>query len=413
MTPLEGLLRSYLDLRWHFDPAAASAAGVVSADARLGAFDAQAMREHLAACRAVAAGIEDLDLEKLDDEIDRTALLAEVRVTIARFEEDRPHLRDPSFWVGHVRDAVGSLRGRAVPDAAAPAALARIVAVPAFLDAARAALLRPPVVLVDAALAELGPVGELLVRAAMEFGPGSPGGADAMNAAVSAALEALARFGAALRSEIESEADWTRSALGEKRYERRIQEAYAIRSSPAELARWAAGALDAAVPVESDTPYVSTRGDALVAAQARAAADLASPVRRALRSPVAVDGWALYAAGVGAESTPEWRRLLRQAAARLAADVGLHLGRMDPSEGARLLIRSGLTPESADREIRLIAAEPTRGLAGAAGYRDIVRLRKAFGASGADRTPEAFHTALLRYGALPPGLAGWGMGLDR
>ena len=123
MTPLDGLLQSYLDLRWHFDPAAASAAGVVSADARLGAFDAHAMREHLAAFRSIAAAIEDVELEELDDEIDRTALLADVRSTIARFEQERPHVRDPGFWIGHVRDAVGSLLARA-PHAVAPGAVA-------------------------------------------------------------------------------------------------------------------------------------------------------------------------------------------------------------------------------------------------------------------------------------------------
>jgi hypothetical protein len=410
--PLDGLLQSYLDLRWHFDPAAASAAGVVSADARLGAFDPQAMREHLAAFRAVAAGIEDLDLEALDDEIDRTALLAEVRATVARFEEDRPQVRDPGFWVGHVRDAVASLLGRPAPEVAAAAALARLAAVPAFLETGRASLRRPPLVLVDAALAQLGPVGELLVRAAWEFGRVGPAGADGVNAAVKGALQALAGFGAALREEIEPESDWTRTAIGQVRYERRMQEAYAVRSSVAELGRWAAETLAAPGPA-SDTPGVFVRGDELAAAQARTAAGLTSPVRRALRSPVAVEGWALYAAGVGAESSPEWGQRLRRAAGRLAADVGLHAGGTDPTEAARVLVRSGFTPEEAEREVRSIAAEPTRGLAAAAGYRDILPVRRAFLALGADRTVDGFHEAILAYGALPPSLAAWGMGLDR
>ncbi|MGH7628691.1 MAG: hypothetical protein ACREOF_04755, partial [Gemmatimonadales bacterium] len=150
MTALAGLLDSYLDLRWHFDPAAASAAGVVSADAWLGAFDAQAMREHVAAFRSIAGAIEDVELNELDDEIDRTALLADVRTFIARFEQERPHVRDPGFWMAHAREAIAALTAREPADAAAPAALARISALPALLDAARATLRRPPVLLVDA-----------------------------------------------------------------------------------------------------------------------------------------------------------------------------------------------------------------------------------------------------------------------
>jgi hypothetical protein len=409
VTTLAGLLDSYLDLQWHFDPAAASAAGVVSADARLGGFDAQAMREHLAAFRSIALALEDLELDSLDDEIDRTALLAEVRSTVARFEEERPHVRDPGFWVGHLHEAAASLLRRAVaPGETAPAVLARIADVPTFLDAARATIRRPPVVLVDAALARLGPAGELLVRSALAFGPDAPGGAAEMNSATTAALQALTRFGAALRDEIEPEAEWSRAALGANRFERRVQEAFAVRSSPGELARWAAETLDADVSTELEPPQPPGGGD-LAGAQERAIAGLASPVRRALRSRVAVEGWALYAS---AATRPGRERRLREAAGRLAADVGLHAGTMNPAGAARLLTRSGMTPEDAEREVRQIAAEPTRGLAAAAGYRDSLRLRSAFEGLGADRAPDAFHAALLRYGALPPGLAGWGMGLN-
>ncbi len=414
MTPLAGLLDSYLDLRWHFDPAAASAAGVVSADARLGAFDARAMREHVAAFRSIAGAIEDVELDQLDDEIDRTALLADVRTLTARFEQERPHVRDPGFWIAHGHDAIAALMAREPADAAAPAAFARISALPALLGAARATLRRPPVLLVDAALAGLGPVGELLVRAAARFGAAAPGGGEAMNAAVTAALQALARFGMALRDEIEPEADWARAALGEDWFERRVQEAYAVQSSVAELARWADETLDRtagarAVGAPADVPESRD----LVGAQERAIAGLPSPIRRAIRSPVAVEGWALYASGVDADTDPRWLRQLCYAAGRLAVDVGLHARGMGPADAARLLTdRAGMTTEAAEREVRRAAAYPTRGLAAAAGYRDILRLRDAYAdASVAASGRDAFHAALLRYGALPPGLAGWGMGL--
>ena len=56
MSATEDLYRSYLDLRWHFDPTAASATGVASLDQRLGSFDAESMRTHLSAFKAIPRG---------------------------------------------------------------------------------------------------------------------------------------------------------------------------------------------------------------------------------------------------------------------------------------------------------------------------------------------------------------------
>ena len=47
MTAVGDLCRSYLDLKYHFDPASASAAGLVAQDSRLGSFDAETVREHV------------------------------------------------------------------------------------------------------------------------------------------------------------------------------------------------------------------------------------------------------------------------------------------------------------------------------------------------------------------------------
>ena len=75
MTATAELYRSYLDLRWHFDPATATAAGVKGHDDRLGDFSADRMREHLVAFKAIASAAEQLDIEDQDEEIDRNALL--------------------------------------------------------------------------------------------------------------------------------------------------------------------------------------------------------------------------------------------------------------------------------------------------------------------------------------------------
>ena len=86
---------------------------------------------------------------------------------------------------------------------------------------------------------------------------------------------------------------------------------------------------------------------------------------------------------------------------------------MTPPDAAALLeAEGGLSRAEAERETRRIAATPASGLAAAAGYREIEQLWQAYaGEHGADR--HAFHEELLRYAALPPGLAGWGMGIGR
>jgi len=124
---LDELCRSFLDLWYHFDPAAATRAGAPGQDERLGAFDADSVRLHVAALRSISGAVEDLDIEDTDDEIDRTGLLDHLRVLLFRFEHEYPWRRNPALWIRHACDALDSLLSREMPDAAAAAAtLARI-----------------------------------------------------------------------------------------------------------------------------------------------------------------------------------------------------------------------------------------------------------------------------------------------
>jgi hypothetical protein len=519
MRELDRLCESYGDLLRHLDPAAASAAGFVFGDGRLGQFDAVALRQHIAAFRATAAALEELEIDALADEIDRTALLEDVRATIARLEEDRPPILNPGFWVDHLVQALTSLllRGEE-PDGPSPraeAAAERIAAIPGFLESARASLLRPPLALLDGALAELGAVGELLVEAAVRFGPDSPGGPDALNPAIAEALRALTGFGHWLRSEVEPEPGLGGAVLGEPRFERRIQHRYAVRDGPTELWRYATRLLDeteaalvadgraidsarhwrdlvarideetvpalsglsgelerartllerngiavATVPAVviaapslrgalPDLSYLPplelpANGDARLVlltdrlsraalpalaatgltgrhVQESHARGLGSEVRRRLRAPIAVQGWALYAEQwmdeIGFSPEREARlvglaRLLR-AAGRLAADVGLHARGMTQADVIALLRdRAGLARGDAETEARQILAHPTDGAAAALGRREILALRSAAGVPAeGGRALHRFHADLLGFGALPPGLAGWGMEL--
>ncbi|HEX6669607.1 MAG TPA: DUF885 domain-containing protein [Gemmatimonadales bacterium] len=240
MASVDDLCRSYLDLKYHFDPAAASSAGLVSHDARLGRFDAETTREHLSALRALAGAVEELESDDLQAEIDRTALLGELRNTIHRLEHERPHVRNPAFWLSHVFQglyAIVSRRDGAVAGRT-PAALERLRAVPAFLDVARNTLDEPPSVFVDTALGMLGGGGELVVQLAAALERESPElGAD-LRSAAGEALEGLKRFGTALRDEVEPAADPHAFAVGEEQFSRRLHHEHALSAGAPELWRY-------------------------------------------------------------------------------------------------------------------------------------------------------------------------------
>ena len=240
MPSVDELCRSYLDLKYHFDPTAASAAGLVTHDGRLGRFDAASVREHVAALRSVTGAVEELEVEDLQEEIDRTALLGELRITVFRLEQERPHARNPIFWVNHLFQGLYAVLSRSDRAAGgrAPAVLERLRAVPAYLASARATLDEPPSVFVDSALAMLGGGGELVVQVAATLGAEAPELQDDLRAAAGAALEALKAFGTALRDEIEPSADPHAFAIGEEQFARRLHFEHAIVAGASELWRY-------------------------------------------------------------------------------------------------------------------------------------------------------------------------------
>jgi hypothetical protein len=239
-TAVDELCRSYLDLKYHFDPAAGSMAGLVAQDGRLGWFDPETVRAHVAALRSVAGAVEELEVDELQEEVDRTALLGEMRSAIHRLEHERPHQRNPVFWVNHLFQglyAVLSRTGAGAPGRASTA-LERLRAVPGFLDDMAATLDAPPSVFVDSALTMLGGGGELIVQTAATLGGEAPELSGDFTAAAGAALEALKRCGTALRGEIEPDADPHAFAIGEDQFARRLHFEHAIMAGAPELWRY-------------------------------------------------------------------------------------------------------------------------------------------------------------------------------
>jgi hypothetical protein len=237
---VDDLCRSYLDLKYHFDPASASSAGLVSADSRLGRFDVETTREHLSALRSVSAAIEELETDDLPTEIDRTALLGDIRSTGHRFAEEQPHVRNPGFWLSHLFQALYSLLTRSEPEPAARASavLARLRDTPAFLEAAQATIDEPPAVFVDTALAMLPGGGELVAQVVAGFGGVAGEFAAELKQSGEEALKALVQFGTALRDRIEPAADPQAFAIGEQQFSRRLQHEHALMSGPGELWRY-------------------------------------------------------------------------------------------------------------------------------------------------------------------------------
>ena len=240
MASVDDLCRSYLDLKYHFDPAAASAAGLVSHDSRLGRFDTPTVRAHLSALRSVAGAVEELESDDLQAEIDRTALLGEIRGATFRLEHEQPHVRNPAYWLSHVFQGLYAMLARRNGGLAerAPAALERLRAVPAFLDAARDTLDEPPSVFVETTLGMLGGGGELVVQLVAALEPESPELRADLHEAAGKALEALKRFGTALRDEIEPASDPHAFAVGEDQFTRRLHHEHALTASAPELWRY-------------------------------------------------------------------------------------------------------------------------------------------------------------------------------
>jgi hypothetical protein len=240
VTSVDDLCRSYLDLKYHFDPAGGSIVGLVAEDARLGSFDAETTREHLSALRSVAGAVEELEPDTLAAEIDRTALLGEIRTAIFRLEHEQPQVRNPGFWLGHLFQGLYALLARTETNPAerAPAVASRLTATPAFLDSARETISEPAGVFVDMALSMLGGGGELIAQLVSVFSSAAPSLGEELQRAGHKALESLVSFGAALKDEIEPNPDPHAFAIGEEQFSRRLHYEHALMAGPPELWRY-------------------------------------------------------------------------------------------------------------------------------------------------------------------------------
>jgi uncharacterized protein (DUF885 family) len=235
---LGDIIRSYFDLHWHLDPVGATQAGVPGQDDRYGRYGAEALAPHLAALRSISLALEETLADGLDEEIDRTALLNEVRVTLRRYEQLRPQATNPEFWLSHLLSGLHHLllsADRSPADKAA-AVLGRLEDIPAFLDDARAAITTPVRVFVETAM-RMSEGGRLLVReVASALGAQSPVHARKLKDAAEKAEQALKAFDRDLDTWLETAGD--HFAIGDDSFNFLLHYQHALRDTAPELWRY-------------------------------------------------------------------------------------------------------------------------------------------------------------------------------
>ncbi|MEE8153774.1 MAG: DUF885 family protein, partial [Phycisphaerales bacterium] len=229
----EDLTNSYLDLRWQFDPVQATAAGRSEFDQRLGSFGSQGIEENLAALRSIARAIEELSLDMVEDELDRTALLNEIRVTVNRYTHEQPHIRNPEFWLSHVLQGLYFLLVRDDQPVAhrAAAAARRLEAVPSFLEEAKQTLHDCPSVFVDTGLGVINGGLGLIHQIGEHL---RPEGDDRFDEIRDAAVAALRTFASDLPAKAMQPEDGG-FAIGEDAFNFRLRFEHALGNSASEL----------------------------------------------------------------------------------------------------------------------------------------------------------------------------------
>jgi hypothetical protein len=234
------LVGSFLDLRWHLDPVAATQAGVRVHDARLGAFTRADVRRSVAALKAMTLAFEECETDVLADEIDQTAVLNELRVTISRFEKERPHELNPEFHVSHLLTALFSLMARAdrPADERGQALASRLAAAPRFLADARDTLARPPRVFTETALKVAEGGRTLLAEGVPAFAARTgPTVRATLMEALPPARAALEDFIAFVSGELfdRSDGDY---AIGREQFDFRVQFEHSLRETAPGLLRY-------------------------------------------------------------------------------------------------------------------------------------------------------------------------------
>jgi len=235
--PLADVLEGYLDLRWRINPVEGTYVGRHEFDAELPHFDAASQREYAAALRAYTASLEEVEAASLEDEIDRTATLHAARHDLLVLEREKPHARNPTHALLYALNGIHLLLVRDADDAThrAAALLARVQALPRFLDEAATALTDPCGIFFDTARAMIVG-GVALLRDGLAKTNLPVADPIALAAARDAAVDALHRYGNALA--LMEPNGGTEAGLGRELFDLKLHTAHMIRENADEQLRF-------------------------------------------------------------------------------------------------------------------------------------------------------------------------------
>jgi len=166
VSSIDVLLASYLDLARHLDPLRHPYEAPDSVRHAIGRFDVPWLKAQVAALRAIANAVEDLEIDDRDDEIDRTMLIDTIRADALRLEHSADSSQaNPTVPIAHATTAIFELMIEEFNGETEAALRARLSALPELLEAVcsdRRAIAEP---VREMALLEIGGIDDALDEA--------------------------------------------------------------------------------------------------------------------------------------------------------------------------------------------------------------------------------------------------------
>lgn len=237
--PFSAVLGGYLDLRWRLNPVEATFHGVPEFDGLFAQYDAESVREQLAALVSYENAIEEADAGTLAEEIDRTAVLHSLRHDMLLLGKERQFAHDPAYHLLHAVNGIFLLLARRPADASARAVslLARLDALPAFLDTAIGVLTEPDTIFVGMGISMI-PGAVALIRDGLDDPALDLSVLDPfeLESARVRAVESLEAFGEALEEMKPRAGD--HFAIGRELFDRKLHTAHMIAENADELLRF-------------------------------------------------------------------------------------------------------------------------------------------------------------------------------
>lgn len=215
MSRFRDLEKRYFDLKWEWNPVAASAAGLTQYDGKYGSMTTEHIVAQQVQLRELATALERAAVDNPADEIDRQALLGEIVSTLRVLEVDRLHQRSPDLWVGLILEGIYTLLRDKRTDALGP----RLRSIQSVITDARNTITDPVKLFAEAGLQSLYGGIELLEQVKKEV-------PSHLTQTVQDALEDFTAFEGDLKQWADNGSD--KFAIGKAEYEWHLRNNYLL-----------------------------------------------------------------------------------------------------------------------------------------------------------------------------------------